>query len=602
MFLNSQVPSAPIASYQAKVDSICCRLRARVKECYQLRLYSSAVFFADKVLYLRNPSSLMVDDTINDQQYCDDFYTLCECYWKNGEHLKVLRLLQSSHSCQQPTDDRLKLMSVQCLLECNELDQCLAFLDDHVSIEDVACSDKHMAGAFAFLRGNVYELLENQENALAWYHKAVEYDPYLHQALERLLGSHVLPLEKELELLQALKFHADDEWLRHMYSLRASHQSCDVTGGDGAFDDAFQCFTVAAAKTSVAQCSSPAASAPCAPLRLMDHSSGTLTVCKGSVSVPLSASLLPFCLSHSEYTITSQAIKLYYDGNFEGCYHASRTVLATDPFAMAILPVHIASLVQLNRTNAIFYIAHQLVDAYPHRAVAWFAAGCYYFAIKKYQHARRLFSKCLALEPFFAPAWVAYGHSFAFHDESDQALSAYRTVSRLFVASHLPWLFTGIEYLRTNSLGLASQCLDFAFGLAPGDPQVLNELGVVAFQKRKYDDAIGFFSHAVRICSTSSIRRRQLKIYYCNLGHALAKCWMSNDAVVAFRRAADLSQGSADAGCLLGVAYVHHLCRDYHGAIEYYHRVLCVDRANRFAQDMLQIAVDDSLGRISCCN
>ncbi|CAK9012595.1 unnamed protein product [Durusdinium trenchii] len=78
----------------------------------------------------------------------------------------------------------------------------------------------------------------------------------------------------------------------------------------------------------------------------------------------------------------------------------------------------------LNMTNVVFYVAHQLMNAYPSTAIAWFTAGCYYYMIKKYEHARRFFHKALRFDGRFAPAWVAYGHAFAQHDESDQALAA----------------------------------------------------------------------------------------------------------------------------------------------------------------------------------
>lgn len=42
---------------------------------------------------------------------------------------------------------------------------------------------------------------------------------------------------------------------------------------------------------------------------------------------------------------------------------------------------------------AVVLEAHQLVNAYPTAAVSWFCAGCYYYMIKKYEHARRFFSK-----------------------------------------------------------------------------------------------------------------------------------------------------------------------------------------------------------------
>ncbi len=35
-------------------------------------------------------------------------------------------------------------------------------------------------------------------------------DPYCHEALDRLIGNHLLPREKEVDLLAALKLHEED--------------------------------------------------------------------------------------------------------------------------------------------------------------------------------------------------------------------------------------------------------------------------------------------------------------------------------------------------------------------------------------------------------
>jgi anaphase-promoting complex subunit 6 len=68
-------------------------------------------------------------------------------------------------------------------------------------------------------------------------------------------------------------------------------------------------------------------------------------------------------------------------------------------------------------------------------------------------------------------------------DESDQAMAAYRTASRLFIGSHLPVLFTAVEYLRTNNVTLAEQFALRARKMCPSDPLVLNELGVVCYRQ-----------------------------------------------------------------------------------------------------------------------
>ena len=54
-------------------------------------------------------------------------------------------------------------------------------------------------------------------------------------------------------------------------------------------------------------------------------------------------------------------------------------------------------------------------------------------------------------------------------------MAAYRTASRLFPGSHVPWLGIGIEYLRTNHLHLALQYIRQAQELCPQEPLVLHE-------------------------------------------------------------------------------------------------------------------------------
>jgi anaphase-promoting complex subunit 6 len=39
---------------------------------------------------------------------------------------------------------------------------------------------------------------------------------------------------------------------------------------------------------------------------------------------------------------------------------------------------------------------------------------------RQYDQARRYFGKATALDPGFAPAWVAFGHAFSAQDERDQ--------------------------------------------------------------------------------------------------------------------------------------------------------------------------------------
>ena len=99
----------------------------------------------------------------------------------------------------------------------------------------------------------------------------------------------------------------------------------------------------------------------------------------------------------------------------------------------------------------------RLVEEYPGRALAWFAVGCYYLCTQQYDSARRYFGKATSMENSFAAAWIGFGNAFAFQDESDQAMAAYRTAARLFPGLHLPLTGMGMEYQRMNNLHLAEQ-------------------------------------------------------------------------------------------------------------------------------------------------
>lgn len=82
--------------------------------------------------------------------------------------------------------------------------------------------------------------------------------------------------------------------------------------------------------------------------------------------------------------------------------------------------------------------------------------------------------------------WVGFGHSFAYQGEHDQAMSAYRTASRLLLSSHVPLLCIAMELSFVNNYNLALQHISQARALEPNDPLIYNEMGVIAFKTKKY--------------------------------------------------------------------------------------------------------------------
>ncbi|GFZ05091.1 anaphase promoting complex 6 [Actinidia rufa] len=119
-------------------------------------------------------------------------------------------------------------------------------------------------------------------------------------------------------------------------------------------------------------------------------------------------------------------------GEYQKCFELTSVLLEKDPFHMKCTLVHLAAAMELGHSNELYLMACNLVKDYPQKALSWFAVGCYYYCIKKYDQSRRYFSKTTNLDGTFPPAWIGYGNAYAAQEEGDQAMSAYRTAARLF--------------------------------------------------------------------------------------------------------------------------------------------------------------------------
>ena len=112
-------------------------------------------------------------------------------------------------------------------------------------------------------------------------------------------------------------------------------------------------------------------------------------------------------------------------------------------------------LLEKERKHDLYFLAHKLITTVPDSPVAWYVVAVYYYAIGKYEISRNFFMKAFKNDRLYAQAYIGYAHSFATMDESEQAMSAYRSAARLFPASHEANMYIGMEYLRTNNLHTA---------------------------------------------------------------------------------------------------------------------------------------------------
>ncbi|XP_034679552.1 anaphase-promoting complex subunit 6 [Vitis riparia] len=529
------------------------KLRGVVRDCLSKHLYSSAIFFADKVAAFTSDPA--------------DIYMQAQALFLGRHYRRAFHLLNASQIVLR--DLRFRYLAAKCLEEQKEWDQCLLMLgdakvDEHGNVNDtkdcnVMYLDKegedreiNISSAICFLRGKAYEALENRAQARLWYKAAIKADPLCYEALECLIENHMLTSEEEASLLSSLQFAPEDGWLSSFYS-------CLIKKYDKE--------TVVEAKFTELE--------------------------KQSCNINPSDPSFICTLKNNTDLLACKAEYYHQCGEYQKCFELTAILLEKDPFHMKCTLVHLAAAMELGHSNELYLMACNLVKDYPQKALSWFAVGCYYYCIKKYDQSRRYFSKAANLDGTFPPALIGCGNAYAAQEEGDQAMLAYRTAARLFPGCHLPTLYIGMEYMRTHSFKLAEQFFMQAKTICPSDPLVYNELGVVAYDMKEYNKAVWWFQKTLSHIPSSLSEMWEPTIV--NLAHAYRKLKMYHEAISFYEKALTLSIRSLST--YAGLAYTYHLQDNFPAAITYYHKALWLKPDDQFCTEMLTLALVDEARR-----
>jgi anaphase-promoting complex subunit 6 len=184
-------------------------------------------------------------------------------------------------------------------------------------------------------------------------------------------------------------------------------------------------------------------------------------------------------------------------------YRLARHAYSLDPYNSLGLAIYIGCLVALRLKSELFYLGHELVNSAPKSALSWYAVGSYYWCCNKLELAHKHLLKATKLDKRQARVWVLLGHVLSAQEESEQAISAYRTASRLLPEDHRPMAHIAKELARTNHLAPALHMLSAALDLAPAEPGLLNDLAVTYMRQGSMDLALQFFERAVHAVDAS---------------------------------------------------------------------------------------------------
>nr|XP_012620984.1 cell division cycle protein 16 homolog isoform X2 [Microcebus murinus] len=524
------------------------QLRKRVRQYLDQQQYQSALFWADKVASLSHEEP-------------QDVYWLAQCLYLTAQYHRAAHALRSRKL--DKLYEACRYLAARCHYAAKEHQQALDILDmeepinkrlfeknvkDESGLKDSSndweVSESSIKSSICLLRGKIYDALDNRTLATYSYKEALKLDVYCFEAFDLLTSHHMLTAQEEKELLESLPLSKlcieEQELLRFLFENK-----------------------------------------------LKKYNKPSETVIPESVDG----------LQENLDVVVSLAERHYYNCDFKMCYKLTSVVTEKDPFHANCLPVHIGTLVELNKANELFYLSHKLVDLYPSNPVSWFAVGCYYLMVgHKNEHARRYLSKATTLEKTYGPAWIAYGHSFAVESEHDQAMAAYFTAAQLMKGCHLPMLYIGLEYGLTNNSKLAERFFGQALSIAPEDPFVMHEVGVVAFQNGEWKTAEKWFLDALEKIKAigNEVTVDKWEPLLNNLGHVCRKLKKYDEALDYHRQALVLIPQNASTYSAIG--YIHSLMGNFENAVDYFHTALGLRRDDTFSVTMLGHCIEMYIG------
>ncbi|KAJ8128120.1 hypothetical protein O1611_g5516 [Lasiodiplodia mahajangana] len=548
-------------------------LRQWRQEAAKRSQHECAVFIGDKLLALTN------DD--------QDAYWLAQVHFTDGNYTRAQAFLS-----KQNLIDRYpacKYLAAHCYIKQSRYDEALAVLgernpthlisnpatkrktqhsngrpasnlgrglsraqDRREELSDEEATDRQYEAAMCYLRGICYAKQNAFDRAKDCYKDAVRIDVQCFEAFQQLMKNSLMSPDEEWQFLESLDFDA-----------------ILIPGDPSSSQEAAE-FTKMLYTTRLSKYRNPDA---------FTSACETLST--------------HYNLSSNPDLLLARADLLYTQCRYKDALAITDSILQEDKYNFNIYPLHLACLFELKMKNVLFLIAHDLADNHPEEPCAWLAVGIYYFAIDRIAEARRYFSKASMMDPHFGPAWIGFAHTFAAEGEHDQAISAYSTAARLFMGTHLPQVFLGMQNHALNNMTLADEFLKTAYGLCQTDPLLLNEMGVVYYHQGRLQEAGTLFVKALDVAEEIDAEPQAWLSARTNLGHAYRRAKRYDEALDQFDEV--LRQGGKDAAIFAakGLIYMEQGGK-WDMAVEVLHQALAIHPQDPIATELLNKALEET--------
>ncbi|PNY26492.1 Anaphase-promoting complex subunit cut9 [Tolypocladium capitatum] len=523
--------------------------------------YESAIFIGDKLLALTN------DD--------QDAFWLAQVHFATGNYTRAQSFLAKQNLVTR--DPSCRYLAGHCLIKQNRFEEALTVLGERNPTHLIAngssnkrkvqqlrpgrrrgddgaeeeTANRRFEAAMCFLRGICYAKQNAFDRAKECYKDAVRIDVRCFEAFQQLMKNSLLSPDEEWQFLESLDF-----------------DSISVSDDVSASQEAAH-FTKMLYTTRLSKYRNPAA----------------FETAHDSLSTH-------YNLAANPDLQLARADLLYTQCRYRDALAITNAILQEDKYNFTIYPVHLACLYELNMKNLLFLVAHDLADTHPEEPCTWLAVGIYYFAIDKIAEARRYFSKASMMDAHFGPAWIGFAHTFAAEGEHDQAISAYSTAARLFMGTHLPQIFLGMQNHALNNMTLAQEFLKTAYGLCKTDPLLLNEMGIVKYHQGRPKEAVQYFTAALKIADDIDSEPSAWLAARTNLGHAYRRLRHFNRALAEFEEVLRLGGKDAAIFCAKGLILMEQNRPEE--AVVVLHQALAINPQDSTATELLNKALEET--------
>ena len=523
-------------------EEILSKMKLLIDKYLSLNLYKNALFYAEKSLnFSLNHEMKSISENI---------FTLAKCLYLNKEYSRCVNLIQKYNMVYFNLN--FLILIGQALYNCEDYESLISFLEkEPITFESPLKnkSDTQILHSIRYLLiGKAYEMQENKQPAIRNYLLSLQYDPNNIEAFDILLNHQLLNLESKNNLLPTLSFSNDNYWLYDYFKSKIDDNIYMTEKSD-------------------------------------------IEIKENENENEEKANVMDILYKNEDQDLMKmEAEKYFIARDYTNTFNKLRKINEEDFYNLEIIPMLCSCMIELNKVGELYSLAYKLANNCGDKYISWYAVGCYYYSIKKYDLSRKYFLKCNQLNKNFPEGWIALGNSYAGQDESDQALNAYRTCLRLFPGCHYSNLYIGMEFIRTNNFKTAFITFQNALLLSINDPLIYNEIGVVYYKQKQFEDAEKYFLKGVSICNNED-RAITTQTLLLNLGHCYKKMKRFKDALQLYIKLYCIDSRNIDVLNAIGTTLA--LLGNNNLALEYLHKANFIKSNDNYSIGMINKCINN---------